>query len=500
MDFFDSTPPRTPRGPFSNDLLDWPSQNECQDLLKLAGAVCEVREVALSLLDLDGKLLEGRLGQSVVEVPLDASFCSHTIRQSGLLMVTDLQGDPRFCDSPSVTSEPYLRFYAGYPLVADDSRALGSLCIYDFAPRQLTAIQQESLGAIARQITAHLELKKQTIALQKAVEALDSMAHDLELSDSRFRALLDASPVATFIKNEEARMIYCNRALTDSFGVNPEDWIGKTDFETMPREIAQKFRDADLKVLGENRAFHFEDRTSGSGGRIFTWDVHKYPLVDTRGSRYVACTALDVTKEREAELEVQQVQQELQILNEKLRTLSLTDALTGLMNRRALENCLERELARSIRSQVQLCLLMVDLDDFKSFNDSFGHVQGDEALRRISALLQAWTRKGDLIARYGGEEFLVILPDTGAIEAVQIAKRLCEAVAATPWEYRAITTSIGIATLDERTMSAAGFLDEADRALYAAKRRGRNQVCVAQSKPGNTTLFVTPEKTDGAIQ
>ena len=143
---------------------------------------------------------------------------------------------------------------------------------------------------------------------------------------------------------------------------------------------------------------------------------------------------------------------------------------------------------------------MLDLDNFKSFNDSFGHVQGDDALRRIAAIMKEGTRKADMLARYGGEEFLVILPDTGAVEAVQIAKRLCTAVASAAWEHRPITTSIGVATLDQRSLQKTSFLDEADRALYAAKRRGRNQVCIARTNPGEATVFITPEKTDGGIQ
>ncbi len=496
----ESNPPQTPTLPPATYLLDWNPQEEFQDLLKHAAAICEVRDGAINLLDGEGKLFKVYLGQSVIEEPLDAWFCSHTIRQCDLVIVPDLREDLRFCDSLFVTGKPHLRFYAGYPIIATNGCALGSLCIYDFAPRQLTPMQQQTLSVIARQITAHIELKWQMLALQTAVEKLNRMARDLEISDSRFRALLDASPVAAFMKDEEGRMIYCNRALTDPFGVIPDDWIGKTDFETLPREIAQKFRNADLQILEQNRAFHFEDQTLGPGGRIVSWIVHKYPVVDASGVRSLACTALDVTKEREAELEVQQVQQELQVANEKLRTLSLTDVLTGLMNRRALEDSLERELARCIRSRAQLCLLMLDVDNFKAFNDSFGHLQGDEALRRISALMQKWTRKGDLVARYGGEEFLAILPDTSAIESVRIAKRLCEAVAAAAWELRVITASIGVATLDERTLSTTSFLDEVDQALYAAKRRGRNQVCAAQSNPGNTTLFVTPDETDGGIR
>ena len=496
----ESNPPQTPTVPVATYLLDWNPQEEFKDLLKLAADICEVHDGSLNLVEEAGKVFKISTGQTVIEAPLDSWFCSHAIRQHGLFLLPDLREDPRFSDNPLVTGKPYFRFYAGHPLVAKDGATVGCLCIYDFAPHHLSAMQQETLCVLARQIVAHIELKKQTIALQTLIEERNRIVGDLEISDSRFRAFMDASPMAAFIKDEKGRMVYCNRALADRFGAVPEDWIGKTDFETWPREIAEKFHNQDLPVLEQNRAIHYEDRTLGPHGRIVSWDVHKYPLVDSSGGRSVACAALDVTKEREAELAVQQVQKELQVANEKLRTLSLTDALTGLMNRRALEDCLERELARCIRSGARLCLLMLDVDNFKSFNDSFGHVQGDEALRRISALMQKWTRKGDLVARYGGEEFLAILPDTCAIEGVRIAERLCEAVAEAAWDHRAMTASIGIATLDERTLSTTGFLDEVDQALYAAKRRGRNQVCAAQSNPGNTTLFVTPEKTDGGLQ
>jgi len=493
----ESNPPQTPTAAY---LLDWNLQEEFKDLLKLATVLCEVRDGGINLLDEEGTRFKVYMGQSVIEAPLASWFCSHTIRQNDLFIVPDLREDPRFCDSPFVTGEPYLRFYAGYPLHANNGCAAGSLCLYDSVPRELTAMQKQTLRVLADQISTYIALKKQTTALHTIVEEQNRKAHKLEISDSRFRAFMDASPMAAFIKDEEGRMVYCNRALAERFGAIPEDWIGKTDLETWPREMAEYFRSTDLQVLEQNRTFHYEDRSLGPDGSTVTWDVHKYPLVDASGGRAVACAALDVTKEREAEREVQQVHQELQVLNGKLHTLSLTDPLTGLMNRRGLEDFLERELARCIRSRAQLCLLMLDVDNFKSFNDSFGHVQGDEALRRISALIQKGTRKGDLVARYGGEEFLAILPDTYAIEAVRIAKRLCEAVAAAAWEHRAITASIGVAALDERTLSATGFLDEADRALYAAKSRGRNQVCAAQSNPGDTTFFVTPEKTDGSLR
>jgi PAS domain S-box-containing protein len=262
-----------PTAPAAAHLLEWNPQEEFKDLLKFATDICEVNDGAINLLDGGCKPFKVYMGQSVIEVPLDSWFCSHTIRQCDLFMVPDLREDPRFCDNPVVAGEPHLRSYAGYPLIANDGCAVGSLCVYDFTPRQLTAMQQQTLSVLARQITTHIELRKQTSALHAAAEKLNRMARELRISDSRFRAFLDASPVAAFIKDEEGRMLYCNRALTERFGVVPEDWIGKTDFETLPREIAQKFRNVDLQVLDQNRALHFEDLTLGPGGRTVTWDV-----------------------------------------------------------------------------------------------------------------------------------------------------------------------------------------------------------------------------------
>jgi len=496
----ESNAPPLPAVPVQACQLDPVLEERLKTLLKLAGAVCGVPGGAINLLDVDGRRLKIDAGPIGIEAPFDSRLCAVTISNDGLFQVPDLRDDPRFSGSALLTAQPSFRFYAGYPLRANNGHSMGCLCIYDNSPRHLTAIQQETLATVAGQIAALIELKLQTAALSATIERLNRRTRALEVSDSTLRALFDASPVAAFVKDEAGRMAYCNPALCAPFGVLPADWIGKTDFETMPREIAEKFRSIDLQVLEEDRLIHFEDLTLAPDGHTVIWDVHKYPLVDVCGNRYVACTALDVTKQRVAEQEVQQVHKELHLANERLRTLSLTDPLTGLMNRRALEKCLERELARCKRSQAQLCLLMIDVDNFKTFNDSYGHVQGDEVLRSISALMQEWTRKGDMIARYGGEEFLVILPDTCAIEALQIANRLCESVADAAWEYRAITISIGVANLDNRVLTMSSFLNEVDEALYAAKHAGKNRVHAAPGNHENTNPIAALKQAEGALQ
>ena len=462
-------------------VLDDRLRKQFRDLLELTSLVCESPHGVIHLFGEERQPYAALTGETALPLPLDACFCSYTNGQKGLYIVPDLPEDPRFSDHILVTREPRLRFYAGYPLITDRDERIGSLCIRERAPRQLTPVQQRALGVLARQVVAQIEAMRQLIALEAALPEKDGKLRELEASNARFRAFLDASPVSAFIKDEESRMIYCNRALAERFGATPEEWIGKTDFETWPAEIAEQFRKADRQALEANQEIHFEDRTRGLDGRMVSWDVHKYPFVDADGRRSVACMALDVTRAWEAQQEVMRIQKELQMANESLHTLSLTDALTGLMNRRALEDCLETECARSIRSAAPLSLFMLDIDDFKGFNDTFGHVCGDEVLRQIAVLMQRWTRRGDLVARFGGEEFLVILPATDEKAAFAIAERLRHAIAEADWKHRLITVSVGVATRNKRMPTTTEFLHEVDQALYAAKRGGKNRVSQALS-------------------
>ena len=178
-------------------------------------------------------------------------------------------------------------------------------------------------------------------------------------------------------------------------------------------------------------------------------------------------------------------QQALQIANEELEKLSLTDGLTQLANRRHFDQALEREHGRYQRTGAPLSLLMMDLDEFKQVNDHYGHAIGDDYLRAVAdALASSVTCPTDLVARYGGEEFVCLLPDTGHDSACVVAERMRSAVAALdlPNIYAAtpyLTLSIGLATLQSGEHSAVALLARADTLLYAAKAAGRNRICAA---------------------
>jgi diguanylate cyclase (GGDEF)-like protein len=168
----------------------------------------------------------------------------------------------------------------------------------------------------------------------------------------------------------------------------------------------------------------------------------------------------------------------------KLQHLSHHDSLTGLLNRRAIEYLLSREMQRLQRFGEQFSLLIVDIDHFKRINDRLGHAAGDAVLCAVAQTLQAHAREVDRVARYGGEEFCVLLPHTLHEGALQAAERLREAInlVSIPWsdEVIAVTISTGLATADNPDESLEALLHRADQALYRAKAEGRNRVVAAR--------------------
>ncbi len=161
--------------------------------------------------------------------------------------------------------------------------------------------------------------------------------------------------------------------------------------------------------------------------------------------------------------------------------LSLTDALTGLLNRLYLDERLPEEIRRSNREGFPMSVMMIDVDYFKSYNDNFGHAEGDKALKIVAHCLKNTLRGADVAARYGGEEFSILLPRTTSDEAAIIGERIRKKVASTEFPNRQVTISVGIASCSNIICTAQEIIKWADDALYEAKRRGRNKVRVYEN-------------------
>jgi len=169
---------------------------------------------------------------------------------------------------------------------------------------------------------------------------------------------------------------------------------------------------------------------------------------------------------------------------EVYRELSYIDPLTEIYNRRFFDEILETEIQKSVREDHPLVLVMIDIDDFKSYNDRYGHQQGDVALAKIARLFKATCRSYDIVARYGGEEFAIIFPGARKEHALELGKRIVAEVGAAHFEGEdlipsgGLTVSVGVACFPEHANDAQELILHADQALYKAKNRGKNTILV----------------------
>lgn len=185
-------------------------------------------------------------------------------------------------------------------------------------------------------------------------------------------------------------------------------------------------------------------------------------------------------------LKVKRLQDELMLKNATLAQLSSIDGLTGLRARRFVDDVLNIEFLRARRYRTPLSVVMADVDHFKKVNDEFGHLAGDTVLRGISEVVQCMVRSTDVVGRFGGEELIVVGPQNDANGAGVLAERLREAIESARFEFGdaklCVTASFGVAEYQRHMKSADALIEAADRALYAAKQRGRNQVKVAPAQ------------------
>jgi len=189
---------------------------------------------------------------------------------------------------------------------------------------------------------------------------------------------------------------------------------------------------------------------------------------------------------------LRQSRQELDARNRELERLAVTDLLTGLHNRRYLLDAFDKEIRRADRHERAFCVLMIDVDRFKQYNDTYGHPAGDEVLRGMGRVIPEATRDLDVCARYGGEEFIVLLPECDLANGIAAGQRIRARLAKESFDGRQVTISVGVAEFPMHGDSASAVIGAADAALYESKRLGRDQV---QGAPAKTKPEVADKST-----
>lgn len=177
--------------------------------------------------------------------------------------------------------------------------------------------------------------------------------------------------------------------------------------------------------------------------------------------------------------------QKLEEANKMLAEISITDKLTGLFNRRHFDDCLAKEQERAERGNLTFSLILFDVDKFKHYNDTNGHIPGDKLLTQLAEVIKSSVRQIDIPCRYGGEEFVIICPNTSSEQALILAERIRVAIQNHPFAHREkqplgfVSVSIGISSFPEHSQDATQLKDMADKALYLSKENGRNQSRIA---------------------
>jgi diguanylate cyclase (GGDEF)-like protein/PAS domain S-box-containing protein len=302
----------------------------------------------------------------------------------------------------------------------------------------------------------------------------------LRASEAKFRGTLDRLAEGVFLIDPVTeRFVDGNAALLAMLGYTAAEFVALDPAAVVagltPKEYARHVRDVRAEIARTGRCDLGRMRYRRKDGGEIAVDV-RVSLVPNGESVLHAVVVRDVTAELEAEERLLAYQAELEEANARLQALAVTDGLTGVRNRAALDERLADEFARSVRHGRPLSLVLLDVDHFKAFNDAYGHPAGDDVLRRVAGVLGRTVRCTDLVARYGGEEFAVLLPDTELAGAMVLAERCRRAVAAEPWERRLVTVSIGVATVTGDTPTADDLVRRADEALYRSKQAGRNRV------------------------
>ena len=420
-------------------------------LVRLASRLFGVPSSYVSLIERERQVFFAKVGVEACETGRDASFCAHTVSMDDMLVVLDASLDPRFHDSPLVTGEPHIRFYAGMPLRTPSGFVLGSLCVTDVAPRgAFTPDDARNLADLADLVVDLLEMRRRDVARR--------------ISQSRFTSIAATSPDGIICADREGRVTVWNEAAVRLFGYSADEVAGRTLDLIVPEQV----RGAGMTGLRWLTAV---------GARRLAGRTVDFPARHRDGTEFPIELSMSTWSE-EGEVAfgfIARDVRERRANEDRLHRLAHHDPLTGLSNRTVLSARIGEEIAAGS----PIAVLIVDLDGFKEVNDTVGHSAGDRLLQLTAARLLACARSGDTVARLGGDEFALVL--TGVVDRAQadaVADRIVRAIAdpfAIDDQTFTLGASVGIAISGVDADTVDDLLSCADLALYQAKAEGRNR-------------------------
>ena len=328
------------------------------------------------------------------------------------------------------------------------------------------------------------------------------LAEVAEENERRLAIMLEVMSEGVVLQDAGGQIMMSNPAAERILGLTNEQLCGRSSVDPSWRAVHADGSDYPgtehpaMRSLSTGASFYDQVMGVHKPNGSLTWiSINSVPLFDGHHETpyAVVCSFSDITDLKNGrdeaqsrldalhltQIELEMRQRQLEQANSLLKEMADTDVLTGLKNRRCLFERLRAEIALAERNGHAFSFALLDVDFFKSINDTFGHSAGDEVLKRVSQALLACGRVSDFIARYGGEEFAVVMPNTTRAQAEQAVERMLGEIRRVYWDGRQITASAGVSVYAIIGSSIDSLIEEADTALYAAKDAGRNCVVMA---------------------
>ena len=380
------------------------------------------------------------------------------------------------------TSGTPTRAYVGVPMIVGE-RLVGVISMQSYQANAYDPGQIRLLETIATQAAVAIENSRLYAKAQQEIKQRQKAEH-------RYRALFEQSHDAVYIHDFQGNHLEVNQRAADMLGYTIEELtqLSASDISDQKEETGNTLE----RLLKGETVPLYERVLLKKNGEKITVEINAELVCDDDGTPiHIQSVARDISERKQNEEILQNANQqlrnqlvEIETLQAQLREQATRDSLTGLFNRRYLEESTVREFQRAKREKSPICLIMMDIDGFKAFNDTFGHDAGDLLLRKLGAFLQSEIRASDISCRYGGEEFLIVMPGTLLKQGLERADHLRTGFLSLDIEHLGMklraTLSIGVAMYPRHGNTWEEVLHAVDQAMYAAKAAGRN--CIRSAK------------------
>ncbi|MFG1463840.1 diguanylate cyclase [Xanthobacter sp. DSM 24535] len=411
--------------------------------------------------------------QEGVATPLEGTFAVVAVRTGRAISCPHVGLDHEL-RTHALYAESKLESYIGAPIRIGD-RIFGVLSLLDPEPRA---------EPFCPDLLAFIELLAEALgrAIERDMLETERRLVEKERSDAIafFQTAFANAPIGIALVSLDGKFLRANPAACRLFGYSEAE-LQARDFRslTYPEDL-----EADLDYIaqissGAISEYELEKRYVRPDGTVFWTQLNVALVHNENGSpRCFISQIQDISDQRALIQELNQKRKELEEANGRLTQLASLDPLTGILNRRALRQRLDQEMALANAKGTPLAFIMVDVDDFKRYNDRYGHLVGDVALKEVARCMRDASRAQDAVCRFGGEEFLLLLPQTAAPEATKVAERVRQAIASSTALPQRLTVSAGVHvyTQMENGSPIDQLIAKADEALYRAKRNGKNRV------------------------